>query len=126
MFHLNFFIFLHKLFDFRCFWFAAIAAPLISGLTSIISTGVSAGLQAKQMKDQKDMQNKELEQANKQLDFEKQKYNDNQKAQKDATTVSLNALKDSKGGLDGQIASIGSSDSGLGLDTGLDTSFTRS
>lgn len=125
MFHLNFLLFLHKLFDFRCFWFAAIAAPLISGLTSIISTGVSAGLQAKQMKDQKDMQNKELEQANKQLDFEKQKYNDNQKAQKDAATTSLNALKDSKSSIDGQISSIGSS-SGLGLDTGLDTSFTRS
>lgn len=125
MFHLNFLLFLHKLFDFRCFWFAAIAAPLISGLTSLISTGVSAGLQAKQMKDQKDMQNKELEQATKQLDFEKQKYNDNQKAQKEAGNTSISALNDSKGGIDGQIASIGSG-SGLGLDTGLDTSFTRS
>lgn len=75
------------------------------------------------MKDQKDMQNKELEQANKQLDFEKQKYNDNQKAQKEAASTSLSALNDSKGGIVGQIASIGS---GLGLDTGLDTSFTRS
>lgn len=71
------------------------------------------------------MQNKELEQANKQLDFEKQKYNDNQKAQKDAAATSISALNDNKSSIDGQIGSIGSG-SGLGLDTGLDTSFTRS
>lgn len=122
MFHLKFLLFLHKLFDFRCFWFAAIAAPLISGITSIISTGVSAGLQVKQMKDQKDMHNKELEQTNKQLDLENQRHNNNQKAQKDAVSASISALNDSKGGIDGQIASIGSIGSGLGLDT----SFTRS
>lgn len=137
MFHRYFLVFLHGLLDFRCFvigaGLGAVISGAISGAMSLVSAGISAGMQAKQMKNDMDKTNKQMEQANKQLDFEKQKYNDNQKAQEKAGEISASALSEttpSTQGISGTIGSISDSagisgGSSLGLEN-KETSFLRS
>lgn len=89
MFHIYFLIFMHSLFDLRCFWVGA----LISGITSLISTGVSAGLQVEQMKKQQKNMDKQLELTQKQME-QTQNTLDKQNAEKQALGESLNASAD--------------------------------
>ena len=135
MFHIYFLIFTHTLFDLRCFWVGA----LISGITSLISTGVSAGLQVEQMKKQQKNMDKQLELTQKQMQ-QTQNTLDKQNADKKALGESLNQSADSIksasensagmsavgeniggiGGIDGNLNSLGGlndSKTGVGIST---------
>ena len=127
MFHIYFLVFLHKVVDCRCFWVGA----LVQGITSLISTGIGAGMQAKQMKTQQEQINKQMDQQQKYLDLEIKKYNDSQNAQAKAGEISTSAIDSTKpsqsGSISGTIRSISDSSgqSSLGLDN-KETSFLRS
>lgn len=130
MFNIYFLVLLHKVFDCRCFWVGA----LIGAVTGLISTGITAGTQAKQMKQQGEQFNKQMEMQQKQLDAETKKYNDSQKAQAEAGKISADAINSTSpsqsGGISGTIGSISDSSnisgqSGLGLDN-KESSFLRS
>ena len=127
MFHIYFLVFLHKVLDYRCFWVGA----LVQGITSLISTGIGAGMQAKQIKQQANQFNKQMEAQQKALDLEIKKYNDNQNAQAKAGEISASAINSTNpsqsSSISGTIASISDSSgqSSLGLDN-KETSFLRS
>lgn len=127
MFHIYFLVFLHKVLDYRCFWVGA----LVQGIASVISTGIGAGMQAKQMKTQQEQINKQMEQQQKSLDLETKKYNDSQNAQAKAGEISASAIDSTNpsqsGSISGTIGSISDSSgqSSLGLDN-KETSFLRS
>lgn len=127
MFHIYFLVFLHKVVDCRCFWVGA----LVQGITSLISTGIGAGMQAKQIKQQENQLNKQMEAQQKSLDLETKKYNDSQNAQAKAGEISASAIDSTNpsqsGSISGTIGSISDSSgqSSLGLDN-KETSFLRS
>lgn len=127
MFHIYFLVFLHKVLDYRCFWVGA----LVQGITSLISTGIGATMQAKQMKTQQEQINKQMEQQQKSLDLETKKYNDSQNAQAKAGEISASAIDSTNpsqsSSISGTIGSISDSSgqSSLGLDN-KETSFLRS
>ena len=127
MFHIYFLVFLHKVLDCKCFWVGA----LVQGITSLISTGIGAGMQAKQMKQQANQFNKQMEAQQKALDLETKKYKDNQNAQAKAGEISASAINSTNpsqsSSISGTIASISDSSgqSSLGLDN-KETSFLRS
>ena len=127
MFHIYFLVFLHKVLDCRCFWVGA----LVQGITSLISTGIGAGMQAKQINQQTNQLNKQMEAQQKALDLETKKYKDNQNAQAKAGEISASAINSTNpsqsSSISGTIASISDSSgqSSLGLDN-KETSFLRS
>ena len=127
MFHIYFLVFLHKVVDCRCLWVGA----LVQGLTSLISTGIGAGMQAKQMKTQQEQIHKQMEQQQKSLDLETKKYNDSKNAQAKAGEISASAIDSTNpsqsSSISGTIGSISDSSgqSSLGLDN-KETSFLRS
>ena len=127
MFHIYFLVFLHKVLNYKCF----LVGALVQGIASLISTGIGAGMQAKQMKTQQEQINKQMAQQQKSLDLEIKKYNDRQNAQAKAGEISASAIDSTNpsqsSNISGIIGSISDSSgqSSLGLDN-KETSFLRS